>query len=91
MAAERPFDDARFPDLEGFAECFLCGRWVDPLDQNRGVYEEPPAGPLLPIHLACAAPYVQGGVVGRARLSREYRRALNVMAIRQEQIAGFRR
>lgn len=54
MAGTRPFDDARFPDQEGFAECFLCGRKVDPLDPMRGRYT-PNANAFdgLPAHLAC--------------------------------------
>ena len=57
MALERPFDDARWPDRDGHAECFLCGRRVDPLDKHRGSYEESPAGPALPIHLPCLNDY----------------------------------
>ena len=38
MAGDRPFDDDRFPDQEGFACCFLCGRPVDPRDKQRGSY-----------------------------------------------------
>jgi hypothetical protein len=53
MAGPRPFDDSRYPDLEGLAECFLCGHWVDPFDGKRGTFEESPAGPRLPIHLPC--------------------------------------
>ena len=53
VGGDRPFDDGRWPDLAGFAECFLCGRWVDPLDPRRGTFAEVPAGPELPIHLPC--------------------------------------
>jgi hypothetical protein len=38
MSGERPFDDDRWPDQEGFACCFLCGRKVDPRDSNRATY-----------------------------------------------------
>ena len=51
--APRAFDDARWPDPIGFADCFLCGLPVDPLDANRGSYDEPPAGPPLKLHLPC--------------------------------------
>lgn len=53
MVLDRPFDDERWPSLEGLADCFVCGRAVDPRDANRGTWEEPPAGPRLPIHLRC--------------------------------------
>jgi hypothetical protein len=77
----RPFDDGRFPDLEGFADCFLCGRKVDPMDDKRGTYEEPPAGPLLPIHIPC--------LHGRNSLSvaLEYHKALNEMSDRSIVVA----
>lgn len=38
MSGERPFDDARWPDEEGFADCFMCGKKIDPLDKNRCKY-----------------------------------------------------
>lgn len=79
--APRPFDDGRFPDADRFADCFLCGRRVDPLDPKRGTYEEPPAGPQLPIHLPCLNGR-NSVAVGIA-----YHVALNEMADRQLAIA----
>lgn len=58
MSGHRPFEDARFPDAEGFAECFLCGNKVDPRDPRRGTYEVSPAGSQAPIHLPCAAKFI---------------------------------
>jgi len=56
VSGERLFDDDRFPDAEGFACCFMCGRKVDPRDPNRGTYT-PNAGACepLPAHLSCLA------------------------------------
>ncbi len=55
MGGERPFDDERWPDAEGFAACFLCGRKVDPRDPHRGSYTpNVSACEPLPIHLPCA-------------------------------------
>ena len=73
----RPFDDSRWPDQEGFGECFLCGRWVDPLDPKRGSYDEPPAGPELRIHIPCLNGRDSVGV------SIMYHAALNEMSDRQ--------
>lgn len=54
MAGTRDFDDGRWPDQEGFAECFLCGRKVDPLDPLRGSYTpNAKAFSGLPAHLPC--------------------------------------
>jgi len=54
MADLRPFDDGRWPDLEGFADCFLCGRKIDPLDPQRGSYTaNARAAQPLPAHLSC--------------------------------------
>ena len=53
MALVRPFDDGRYPDLDGKSECFLCGKPIDPLDPHRVTYEEYPAGPRLPLHGPC--------------------------------------
>lgn len=58
MSGNRAFDDDRFPDAEGFAVCFLCGRKVDPRDPKRGTYEIAPAGCQVPIHLPCAAAFL---------------------------------
>lgn len=50
----RAFDDGRAPDLDGRADCFLCGRKVDPLDPQRGSYTaNASACEPLPIHLPC--------------------------------------
>lgn len=86
MAGTRPFDDGRFPDAEMFAECFLCGKKVDPLDPKRGTYDEPPAGAELPIHLPCLDEHLPPpSPDGRRkrRLSLLYHIALNEMAERQ--------
>lgn len=54
MGGERPFDDDRWPDEEGFAVCFMCGRKVDPRDPARGSYTgNVKACEPLPIHLPC--------------------------------------
>jgi hypothetical protein len=54
MGGERPFDDDRWPDQEGFAVCFLCGRRVDPRDSHRGTYtSNASACEPLPLHLPC--------------------------------------
>lgn len=52
---ERAFDDARWPEEHtGHAECFLCGRKVDPLDPHRGRYApNAQAFDGLPAHLSC--------------------------------------
>lgn len=56
MSGERPFDDDRWPDEEGFACCFLCGRKVDPRDPQRGTYTPNAAAcEPLPAHLSCLA------------------------------------
>ena len=58
MSGERPFDDDRWPDFEGFACCFLCGRRVDPLDPHRGAYTSSTRDcESLPIHIPCIVPY----------------------------------
>lgn len=50
----RAFDDDRFPNLDGHACCFLCGRKVDPLDPHRGSYTPNAAAFAgLPAHLPC--------------------------------------
>lgn len=50
----RAFDDGRAADLDGRADCFLCGRKVDPLDPQRGSYTANAAAcEPLPIHLPC--------------------------------------
>jgi hypothetical protein len=50
----RAFDDGRFPDADGRAECFLCGRKIDPLDPRRGGYTPNHlAFDGLPAHLDC--------------------------------------
>lgn len=56
----RPFDDDRYPDAEGGACCFLCGRKVDPRDPGRGTYGiydktgRIPVHEPFPIHVSCA-------------------------------------
>jgi hypothetical protein len=54
MSGERPFDDARWPDEEGFADCFMCGKKIDPKDPRRGSYTINHLGcEPLPAHLDC--------------------------------------
>lgn len=64
MSGKRPFDDDRFPDQEGYACCFLCGRKVDPRDPHRGGYTaKASACQVLPIHVPCIASYFHGDVL----------------------------
>lgn len=66
MGGDRPFDDDRFPDEEGHACCFICGRKVDPSDPQRGSYTPNAAAAcFIPIHLPCASAMLaqQGGDV----------------------------
>lgn len=52
--SDRPFDDDRWPNEEGKACCFLCGKPVDPLDPKRGTYTpNVNACEALPIHIPC--------------------------------------
>jgi len=53
--ATRPFDDGHWPaDYSGKADCFLCGKKVDPLDPRRGTYTaNAQACEPLPAHLGC--------------------------------------
>src|SRR5882762_10302823 len=54
MAGTRVFDDDRWPDNEGYACCFLCGRKVDPSDPHRASYSSnAAAGGFLPAHGQC--------------------------------------
>jgi hypothetical protein len=54
MSGERPFDDDRWPDQEGFACCFMCGKRVDPRDPSRGSYTiNAKACEPIPCHLDC--------------------------------------
>lgn len=54
MSGDRPFDDDRWPDSEGFSCCFLCGKRVDPRDPSRGTYTmNASACEPLPLHLPC--------------------------------------
>lgn len=68
---ERPFDDGRWPDPVGKADCFLCGKKVDPKDPLRGSYEIAPAGAALPIHITCLnnRPMIQVEIAYRAALN----------------------
>lgn len=51
---ERAFDDGRFPDEEGYADCFICGKKIDPRDPKRGTYTmNRSAFDGLPCHLPC--------------------------------------
>ena len=62
MSGERAFDDDRWPDQEGFAHCFLCGRKVDPRDPHRGSYTAKHlACDPMPIHVPCIVPYFHDG------------------------------
>jgi len=52
--SDHAFDDDRWPDLDGRAACFLCGRKVDPRDPQRGTYTlNASACEPLPLHLPC--------------------------------------
>lgn len=54
MSGERPFDDARWPDEEGFADCFMCGKKIDPRDPRRCTYSiNAAACEPLPAHGDC--------------------------------------
>lgn len=54
MSGERPFDDDRWPDEEGSAHCFMCGKKVDPLDKHRVTYTmNASACEPLPAHGDC--------------------------------------
>jgi len=56
VGGERAFDDDRFPDAEGFACCFWCGRKVDPADPNRVTYSpNATACEFIPAHKSCLA------------------------------------
>lgn len=56
MGGDRPFDDDRWPDQEGFASCFMCGRKVDPRDPTRCTYSpNAPSCEFLPAHQSCLA------------------------------------
>lgn len=78
MSGDRPFDDDRYPDSEGFATCFLCGRNVGPMDPQRGTYEIAPSGCQLPIHLPCASTFLANRP--EVELEIAYRDALDKMA-----------
>ena len=62
MAGPRAFDDARWPDAEGFADCFICGHPVDPASKKRVEVAVTPLGSprgldldvRLPAHEQCA-------------------------------------
>lgn len=54
MAGTRTFDDDRWPDQDGHACCFMCGKRVDPLDPNRVSYSSNwKAGGFIPAHGPC--------------------------------------
>lgn len=92
MAGTRAFDDGRWGDDEGFAECFICGKKIDPRDPSRGFYSEPPSGPDLAIHVPCAARiHPPRGMLKREVLSIEYHKALNQMVDRQYYVQFGRR
>lgn len=77
MSGERAFDDDRWPDEEGFACCFMCGRKIDPLDPARGTYGTYVGGVAfhepLPLHVPCA------DGVEPTRIEVAYRTAMNQM------------
>ena len=84
MAGDRPFDDERWPDQEGFADCFMCGRKIDPLDPQRGTYTaNARACEPLPAHLDCLFG------ANQMRVYVAFMTALNVMT--DAQIKAFRR
>lgn len=54
MSGERPFDDGRWPDEEGYADCFMCGKKIDPRDPSRCSYSiNAAACEPLPAHRLC--------------------------------------
>lgn len=74
MSGERPFDDARWPDEEGFADCFMCGKKIDPLDPRRCSYTINHLGcEPLPAHGDC----LFGGNV--LRIQTAFMTAINTM------------
>lgn len=87
MAGERVFDDDRWPDQDGHACCFLCGRKVDPRDSRRGTYTgNARAGGQLPAHLSCLEQKL-GEPDGQLRLQVAWSVALKVMSDRQIDLA----
>lgn len=89
MSGERPFDDDRWPDEEGFACCFMCGKKVDPRDPGRGTFTMNAAAcELIPAHLSCLEGY--GGDQQKTdQVQIAYMTALNQMG--QEQVRRSRR
>ena len=79
MSGERPFDDDRYPDEEGFGACFICGKKVDPRDPKRGTYELFPAGCQVPIHVPCAGAFL--AIRGPMHLEILYRSTINEMVL----------
>jgi len=86
MSGSRTFDDDRWPDQDGHACCFVCGKKVDPRDKDRGTYtSNAKAGGQLPGHLSCFERVLQqpgGNIV----LEVAHRTALLAMSDRQIEI-----
>ena len=85
MAGDRAFDDERWPDPDGKADCFLCGKVVDPLDPKRGTYSINPPDIRIPIHVPCVVPYFNGDQLS-VKVEILYRKALDDMHDRQRAI-----
>lgn len=79
MSGERPFDDDRWPDQEGFASCFMCGRKIDPRDRDRGTFTmNNQAADAIPAHLSCLEGF-GGDAAKTIRVQVAYMTALNTM------------
>jgi hypothetical protein len=78
VSDSRAFDDDRWPDQEGFAVCFLCGRRVDPRDPNRGTYT--PNAKACESLVAHVTPCLQDAVADPDRLMALAMTALSQMS-----------
>lgn len=89
MSGARPFDDDRWPDQEGFACCFVCGKKVDPRDPRRGTFTMNAAAcEPIPAHLDCLEGF--GGDEDKTvRIQIAFMTAINEMST--DQIKRFRR
>jgi hypothetical protein len=83
MSGERPFDDDRWPDEEGFAWCFKCGKKIDPLDSKRCTFTmNVRACEPIPAHQDCLEGY--GGDSHKTlQIQVAYMTALNEMSVQQ--------
>jgi len=88
MSGERPFDDDRWPDEEGFACCFVCGRKVDPRDPFRGTFTmNARSCEAIPAHLDCLEGF-GGDEEKTVRIQVAFMTAINEMS--REQIKKYR-